>query len=135
MAETTGQGYFAPVSQATYLRLTTFRRNGQPVPTAVHVVADGDVAYFRTWDSSGKAKRLLHTTVVEVAPATSRGRPTGPALRAQARLLDGAASVRAAQLLAAKHPLLHGRLIPWYHRRRGWITQQYRLDPPGSAAG
>jgi hypothetical protein len=33
----------------------------------------------------------------------------------------------------AKHPILHGRLIPWYHRRRGWTTQQYRLEPPAAA--
>ena len=23
-------------------------------------------------------------------------------------------------------------LIPWYHRRRGWITQQYKLEPPAT---
>jgi hypothetical protein len=41
---------------------------------------------------------------------------------------------RAARLLAARHPLLHGWLIPWYHRRRGWTTQHYQLEPPAAAA-
>jgi len=123
-------GYFEPLSKAKYTSVTTFRRSGQPVATPVHVVTDGDVAYFRTWDVSGKAKRLRHTTAVEVAPSTIRGRVSGPWLRAEARLLAGAESETAARLIARRHPVLHGRLIPWLHRRRGWVTQQYRLDPP-----
>lgn len=128
-------GYFAPVSGVTYIQLTTFRRDGRAVPTPVHVVTDGDAAYFRTWNTAGKAKRLRHTAAVEVAPATFRGRPLGPPIPAQAHLLDGEPAQRAARLLAARHPILHGLLIPWYHRRRGWTTQQYRLDPPATLAG
>jgi PPOX class probable F420-dependent enzyme len=126
------QGYFAALRGATYMRLTTFRRSGTAVPTAVHVVLDGDDAFFRTWDVAGKAKRLRHTPDVRVAPCTMLGGPRGPDIPARARLLDGEASDRAARLLARRHPILHGRLIPWYHRRRGWTTQQYRLEPPAS---
>jgi len=129
-------GYFAHMSRAKYIQLTTFRRDGTPVATPVHIAAEPgepDVAYFRTWDTTGKAKRLRHTPAVLVAPSTSRGRALGPAIRAEAHLLDGAASQHAARLLASKHPILHGRLIPWYHRHRGWVTQQYRLDPPPHA--
>jgi uncharacterized protein len=126
-------GYFTPVATATYIRLTTFRRDGRSVATPVHVVvtADGTKAYFRTWDVTGKAKRIRHTAAVEIAPATFRGRPLGPAIKASAWLLDGAESEQAAAMLAARHPVLQGRLIPWYHRRRGWVTQQYQLSPPG----
>ena len=129
-------GYFAPIASAKYTQLTTFRRDGTAVATPVHVAAepaDGDVAYFRTWNTTGKAKRLRHTSAVLVAPSTFRGQALRPAIRAEARLLDGEASQHAARLLASKHPILHGRLIPWYHRRRGWVTQQYRLDPPSAA--
>ncbi|HUA29273.1 MAG TPA: PPOX class F420-dependent oxidoreductase [Streptosporangiaceae bacterium] len=124
------ESYFAPLRGATYIQLTTFRRSGTGVPTAVHVVLDGDEAFFRTWNTTGKAKRLRHTPDVRVAPSNIRGRPRGPAFPARAYLLDGEASDRAARLLASRHPILHGRLIPWYHRRRGWTTQQYRLVPP-----
>jgi PPOX class probable F420-dependent enzyme len=128
-------GYFAPVAQAKYTLLTTFRRDGTPVATPVHVTAEPgepDVAYFRTWDTTGKAKRLRHTPAVLVAPSTFRGRALGPAIRAEARLLGGEASAHATRLLASEHPVLHGLLIPWYHRRRGWVTQQYRLEPPAA---
>ena len=126
-------GYFAPVSGAKYIQLTTFRRNGTAVPTPVNIVADGDTAFFRTWNVAGKAKRLRHTPAVQIAPSTVRGRPLGAPIRAEAHLLEGEASEHAARLLAGKHPILHGRLIPWYHRRRGWTTQQYRLERPTSA--
>jgi uncharacterized protein len=128
-------GYFAPLAGRKYAQLTTFRKNGTPVPTAVHMVVDGDVAYFRTWDVAGKAKRLRHTNTVQVAPSTSRGRPLGQPMAAQAALLSGDDSARAARMLARKHPILHGWLIPWMHRRRGWTTQQYRLTPPPGTAG
>jgi uncharacterized protein len=128
------QGYFAPVAGAKYIQLTTFRRDGTAVATPVHVVADGDTAFFRTWNVSGKAKRLRHTSAVQIAPATFRGRPLGSPLPAEAHLLEGEPSERAAGMLARKHPILHGRLIPWYHRRRGWTTQQYRLRRPVTTA-
>jgi uncharacterized protein len=130
----TASRYFAPVSEAKYIRLTTYRRDGRGVPTPVHIVADTEsereAVFFRTWNVAGKAKRLRHTPAAEIAPSTFRGRPLGAPIPAQAHLLDGEASQRAAALLASKHPILHGRLIPWYHRRRGWITQQYRLEQP-----
>ena len=72
------RSYLAPLAGANYVVLTTFRRDGRAVPTPVHLVVSGDAGYLRTWDVSGKAKRLRHTPRVTVAPSTMRGRPTGP---------------------------------------------------------
>jgi uncharacterized protein len=127
-------GYFAPLTVSKYVQLTTFRRDGTAVATPVNMVVVGDTAFFRTWDATGKAKRLRHTTRVEVAPSTLRGRPIGPAIPAEARLLDGVGSEHAARLLAKKHPLLHGTLIPRYHLLRGWTTLHYRLIRPATAS-
>jgi PPOX class probable F420-dependent enzyme len=126
-------GYFASLAGTSYMQLTTYRRDGTAVATPVHFVVVGDTAFFRTWDATGKAKRIRHTPGVEVAPSTFRGRPLGPPLRADAELLEGVASDHAARLLSEKHPFLHRRLIPWYHRLRGWTTQQYRLTRPSRA--
>ena len=65
---------------------------------------------------------------MRVAPASLRGRPTGPAVTGTARLLDDDEAVRARALLAAKHPWLHGRLVPALHRRKGWRTLHYELE-------
>lgn len=129
-AQTT-TSYFSPLAGSNYCLLTTYKRDGTPVTTPVHVVLSSDVAYFRTWDVSGKAKRLRHTPRVELQPCGARGKPKSDSkLAAVASLLEGRASQEAAVALARKHPVLHGLVIPRVHRRRGWTTQQYRLTAP-----
>jgi PPOX class probable F420-dependent enzyme len=121
---------FDPIASAKTILLTTFKRDGTPVGTPVNVaVMSGDVAYVRTFDPSGKLKRMRRNADVEVAPSTLRGRATGPSVPARARVLAGSESETAATALAHKYPLMHGRLIPWYHRRKGLITTQIELTP------
>jgi PPOX class probable F420-dependent enzyme len=85
--------------------------------------------YVRTFDPSGKLKRIRNCPGVEVAPSTSRGRVLGASRPARARILAGAESDVAAGALAGKYPILHGHLIPWYHRRKGLRTTQLELTP------
>ena len=120
------------VRQHTVL-LTTFRRNGTPVGTPVHIAVDGNRAVFRTWDATWKLKRIRNTPEVEVAPATTRGVTTGPAIRARARILDGNEAVAAGQALARKYPVMHGVLVPLIHRLRGNTTMHVELTPIGGA--
>jgi PPOX class probable F420-dependent enzyme len=129
-------GYFAEFSQRTYTQVVTFRRDGTPVGTPMHLAAaaDGQHAYFRTWHTTGKAKRLRHDSRVELAPSTARGRAVGASVPATARLLEGAEASTAARLLAARHPVLHGIVIPRYHRLRGWRTLHYELTAPPESA-
>lgn len=127
---TTTTDYFAPLQGQTYMLLTTFKRDGTPVSTPVHLAkVDGTHVYFRTWHPSGKSKRLRHGARVEVSACTARGRNHPPILTGHARLLTGTEASTAAAALAAKHPILHGRLIPAYHRMRGWQTRHYELTP------
>ncbi|MGM0386875.1 MAG: PPOX class F420-dependent oxidoreductase [Actinomycetota bacterium] len=56
-----------------YVRLTTFRRDGTPVPTPVWLARDGDAIVVITGAGTGKVKRLRHTTRVLVAPCDARG--------------------------------------------------------------
>lgn len=109
--------------------LTTYRRDGTPVGTPVHVAVDGDLAFVRTWDTTWKLKRIRNNPEVEVTPSTFRGAPTGTPLRAHARILKGDESVRAGRRLAGKYPLLHGLLIPLIHRLRGNETMHVELIP------
>ena len=116
------------VDQNTVL-LTTYRRDGTGVGTPVHIAVDGDRAYIRTWDTAWKLKRIRNNPEVEVASSTVGGRPTGPAIRARARVLGGAESKYAAEMLACKYPILHGVLIPRLHRLRGNRTMHIELTP------
>ena len=120
---------FEHIDGAKYVVLTTFRRDGTPVPTPVHVVAHGDVAYVRTFEPSGKVKRIRRNPDVEVAPGTLRGRPTGEARPARARFLTGDEAAAAAYAPGRKHRFVHGWMIPWYHRRTGRTTLHLELRP------
>lgn len=56
-----------------YVQLTTFRRNGTPVPSPVWIAPDGDDLLVVTVDDTGKTKRLAHTARVELRPCDVRG--------------------------------------------------------------
>ena len=109
--------------------LTTYRRDGTPVGTPVHIAVEGDHAFIRTWDRTWKLKRIRNNPKVQLAPSTLRGKPTGPAIQARARVLSDDESLHAGQLLAHKYPILHGILIPLFHRLRGYKTIHIELRP------
>ena len=109
--------------------LTTYKRDGTPIGTPVSIVVDGDRAFVRTFDTAWKLKRIRNNPEVKVAPSTWRGRPTGPAIRARARVLEGEESAYAGRLLARKHPILHRFLVPLIHRLRGNETMHIELRP------
>jgi uncharacterized protein len=120
-------GAFDGLATQRTVVVSTYKRDGTAIPTAVSVIVSGNHAYFRTWSTSGKAKRLRRDTRVLIAPSTIRGKPTGSAIVATARLLgpDEEGSIR--QALAKKYPVLHGRLVPLVHRLRHYATVHYEL--------
>jgi PPOX class probable F420-dependent enzyme len=128
---TTSSAALAPFARQKTALLTTYRRDGTPVPTPLSVAVEADHAYVRSWETAGKAKRLRHTPQVELAPCTARGRVTGPALPALAQRLGGAEARHAAGLLGRKYPFLQGVVVPWGHRAMRYTTVHYRLTPAG----
>ena len=110
------------------MALETRKRDGTWVSTPVNPVVEDDHVFFRTWSSSGKAKRLRNFPEVRCAPSTSRGRPTGPRLRGRATLLDGEDAAHAAALINHRYPLLQGVAVRLYHRVRRFRTLHYRID-------
>jgi PPOX class probable F420-dependent enzyme len=118
-----------PLAGQPTVRLTTFRRDGTPVGTPVSIAVDQGRGYIRTWESSGKFKRLRTNPTVEIAPSTFRGRPTGAPVRARARVLEGAEAQAARRRIERKHPWLHGVLVPLMHRLTGKRTVYLELTP------
>jgi PPOX class probable F420-dependent enzyme len=109
--------------------LTTYKRDGTPVPTPVSIAFEADRAFFRSYHKAWKTKRLRNNPIVQVAPSTLRGKPTGDAITAQARLLDAAEARVAARALARRHRLLQGVLVPLSHRLMRYRTMHYELLP------
>ncbi|GAA1880393.1 PPOX class F420-dependent oxidoreductase [Pseudonocardia ailaonensis] len=87
-----------------YLLLTTFRKDGTPVPTAVWVAPtdDGRIGVWTVADS-GKVKRIRRSPQVEVAVCDRRGKPLGPAVAGTAEILDAAGTERVRRAVARKY--------------------------------
>jgi PPOX class probable F420-dependent enzyme len=108
--------------------LTTYRRDGRGVGTPVNLAVDNGRAYVRTYESAWKLKRIRNNPTVEIAPSTARGKPTGPALRASARIISGEEAERARRAINRKHPLLHGVVVPMFHRLRREKTVYLEIE-------
>jgi uncharacterized protein len=97
---------FAALRGAKYCLLVTYRRSGEPVPTPVWFGLDSEGRlYLRTEADGGKAKRIRANPSVKVAPATQRGKPTGPLAEGSARVLESPDEPRAERALQANYGL------------------------------
>jgi uncharacterized protein len=87
-AMATGWAELDRVLETKTLALTTFRRSGVGVTTGIWAARIGDCYWFTTPSSTGKVKRLAHSSRVIIEPADSRGRPVnGTQVDAQAFLV------------------------------------------------
>lgn len=98
------------LGRSSYVLLTTFRRDGRPVPTPVWVAPldgrDGTRLVLVTEDTTGKVKRLRREPRVLLAPCSVRGRAYGRPVDATAALLPEAEVAAAERALATKHGVL-----------------------------
>ncbi len=79
---------FDALDSHRYVRLSTFRKSGEAVPTPVWFARVGDSLYVVTGRNTGKAKRIRNNPDVVLAPSDFRGRPKGRDVRAVARLTE-----------------------------------------------
>jgi uncharacterized protein len=123
------------LSDTKTILLTTYRADGTPVSTPVSIAFADGRAFFRTWDTAWKTKRLARDPRVQVSPCTLRGQPTGPAIDARARLLAGEDARLAARALSHRHPFLHRHLVPAAHRLLRYRTVHYELTACDGVSG
>lgn len=109
------------LAAASYLLVTTFRRDGTAVPTPVWAARDGDGLVIWSAADAGKVKRIRRDGSVRLAPCTARGRPTGTEVAGHARLLDAEGSERARRLIATRYGLV-GRVAMLGSRLRRGAT-------------
>ena len=64
---------FTALGDEQYLSLTTFRKSGERVSTAVWIGRDGDALIVTTPEATGKVKRLRNSPRVEVRPCNRMG--------------------------------------------------------------
>ncbi|MFJ8487254.1 PPOX class F420-dependent oxidoreductase [Streptomyces sp. NPDC094038] len=93
-----------------YLLVTSYRKDGTPVPTPVWVVRDGDALGVWTVADSFKVKRIRRRADVTVGTCDVRGNPTGDPVPATAEITDAATAARYRGLIARKYGV-SGRLV------------------------
>lgn len=64
---------FAALGDERFVSLTTFRRSGDPVSTAVWIGREGDALVVTTPEASGKIKRIRNNARVELRPCNRFG--------------------------------------------------------------
>lgn len=109
-----GPSLWERLAAQPYCLLTTFRRDGTPVPTPMWFAVQDETLYFYTRGQSGKVKRLRRDPRVTVGPCDSSGRLKGPTWEGVARLLEpDSEEVRRANALLAERYGLKRRLLLW----------------------
>ncbi|GAA4966746.1 PPOX class F420-dependent oxidoreductase [Uniformispora flossi] len=104
--------HVARLGAAKYLLLTTYRKDGSPVPTPVWVARDGASLVVWTVTGTAKVRRLRNDPRVELAECTFKGAPLSSGVAGTGRVLDDAGGERVRRLIKKKYGLT------------GWLTVQ-----------
>ncbi|MGB3438511.1 MAG: PPOX class F420-dependent oxidoreductase [Actinophytocola sp.] len=98
------------LGRGSYLLVTTFRKDGTPVPTPVWVGRDGDELIVWTQVTAGKVKRVRNNPSVELTACDLRGKPRGETVKGTARILDADGTERGRRTLRKKYGIA-GRAV------------------------
>jgi uncharacterized protein len=94
---------FASLSSYEFVLLTTMRKSGVEVPTAMWFAYEQGKLYMVTGRTNGKIKRIRTNGRVSVAPCDLMGNVLGPQIEAYAHELPVAQHAHADALLAQKY--------------------------------
>jgi uncharacterized protein len=104
------------LADSKYVLLTTFRKDGTRVPTAVWVMPHDDGFSIWTGVNTGKVKRIRRNSSVEVATCNRFGKASGEPVAAHAEMLDRSEAARVLAALRSKYGLLASLYVRFAHR-------------------
>ena len=113
-----------------YIRLKTFRKNGEPVATPVWFALHDGRLHITTEADSGKMKRIRNNPRVLISPCNMRGKPTGPSVEGLARDVQDADTSEAEQALRRKHWLGLGLFQLFGQHEIGKVALEIRPAVP-----
>ena len=90
-------------SDAKYINLETFRKNGTGVKTPVWFVTYNDLIYVITKEHTGKVKRLRNNSKVRICPCSFKGKPEGDWISGNATIVEGDGAKNAISLRKKKY--------------------------------
>lgn len=110
MTESTNAHAFAGLLDESFILLTTYRKNGNPVPTTVWFGQEADKLYITTSRAAGKTKRIRANPLVTVAPSDQVGNIRGATLAGRARVLSEDEQAEAIQVLRRKYGAVYDQV-------------------------
>ncbi len=121
---------FLALGDESFVSLTTFRKNGEGVPTPVWIAREGDTLIVTTPAGTGKVKRLRNDSRVELRASNRMGKVAedAPVFRGTASIVEDPAAVeRMGETFLAKYKLEY-RIFLWIERRgKHGRAQRYKL--------
>lgn len=96
-----------------YIRLETFKKNGQIIPTPVWFVVENDTLFVRSYANSGKVKRMRNNPHVRITPSDAMGKPHGVTIEGTAIRTDGDMEIKISQLLYRKYGFMKMSFDLW----------------------
>ncbi len=93
---------FQELAKHKHCLVVSYRRSGEGVPTPVWAGVEGDTIYFRSEARAAKIRRIRANPRVVVAPCTMRGKPRGPGVAGNARILPPEEEARAEAAIQAR---------------------------------
>jgi uncharacterized protein len=118
---------FPALQGHNFMSLTTFRKSGVPVATAVWFAQEDNRLYVFTDIQAGKVKRIRHTPNVHVAPCKYDGEVIGDVVPAVVRILGGEEAQHASAVMNKKYGL-QKRLIDFWDWLRRKQAQTLYLE-------
>ncbi|MGI9254799.1 MAG: PPOX class F420-dependent oxidoreductase [Thermomicrobiales bacterium] len=78
---------FPGIDRTGFVLLTSFKRDGTPVPTTVWIVRDGERMIVTSSDQAGKTKRIRNDGRVTLTSSDVAGNTDGESVEGRARVL------------------------------------------------
>jgi PPOX class probable F420-dependent enzyme len=113
-----GKSPLATLHGHKYISLTTFRKNGQAVPTPVWFAEHDGRLYVVTMAESGKVKRIRANAQVEVAPCDVAGKVLGEGFEAMAMIIPAPETRHADRVLSQKYGVTKTLFMLMWRLRR-----------------
>jgi PPOX class probable F420-dependent enzyme len=102
---------FGPLLKENYASLTTFRKNGDAVPTPMWFAEGNGIIYIYTGATSGKVKRIRNSGRVTLAPCTAGGKVIGAVVEGKARIISDQQEIMLAEAALAKKYGIQRRIL------------------------
>ncbi|MFT4124935.1 MAG: PPOX class F420-dependent oxidoreductase [Gordonia sp. (in: high G+C Gram-positive bacteria)] len=111
---------FDAATDAQYVQLTTFRKDGTPVATPLWAARDGDRLLMWTVADSWKVKRIRRNPTVIVQACDRSGKTVrGQAVTGTAAILDAAGTDHVRRLICRKYGIVGTIVVKASSVRRG----------------